>query len=138
MIRTRSSSPRGWASSHEISPTLCSTSSCAMNASTSAWGRPACTDGNRKDDKSVAIAVNGPRVVNDMEMSILAAIDSVGLAFSFEEYVAPHLASGALVRVLEDWCPPFAGFFLYNPSRRQQPAALSALIDARRFSDARK
>jgi hypothetical protein len=41
--------------------------------------------GIRKDDKSVAIAVNGPRVVNDMEMSILAAIDSVGLAFSFEE-----------------------------------------------------
>lgn len=42
-----------------------------------------------KADESLAIAVNGPLVVNDMEMSILAAIDSVGLAYSFEEYVAP-------------------------------------------------
>jgi hypothetical protein len=55
------------------------------------------------------------------------------LAFSLEEYVAPHLASGALVRVLEDWCPPFSGFFLYYPSRRQQPAALSALIETLRL-----
>jgi DNA-binding transcriptional LysR family regulator len=49
------------------------------------------------------------------------------------EQAAPHLASGALVRVLEDWCPPFAGYFLYYPSRRQQPAALSALIDTLRL-----
>jgi DNA-binding transcriptional LysR family regulator len=42
------------------------------------------------------------------------------------------LESGALVRVLEDWCPPFAGYFLYYPSRRQQPAALSVLIDTLR------
>ncbi len=54
-------------------------------------------------------------------------------ALSLEEYVAPHLASGALVRVLEEWCPPFAGFFLYYPSRRQQPAALSALIETLRL-----
>jgi hypothetical protein len=40
-----------------------------------------------------------------------------------------RLASGALVRVLEDWCPPFAGFFLYYPSRKQQPAALVAVIE---------
>jgi DNA-binding transcriptional LysR family regulator len=55
-------------------------------------------------------------------------LDGIVLAFSLEEYVAPHLASGALMRVLEDWCPPFAGFFLYYPSRRQQPAALTAVI----------
>ena len=36
---------------------------------------------------------------------------------------------------LEDWCPPFAGYFLYYPSRRQQPAALSALIDTLRLED---
>jgi DNA-binding transcriptional LysR family regulator len=57
---------------------------------------------------------------------------ATGLVFSLEEYVAPCLASGSLVRVLEDRCPPFAGFFLYYPSRRQQPAALSALIETRR------
>ena len=47
-------------------------------------------------------------------------------------YAAPYLANGQLVRVLEDWCEPFAGFFLHYPSRRQQPAALSTLIDTLR------
>lgn len=50
-----------------------------------------------------------------------------------EDRAAPHLASGALERVLDDWCPSFPGFFLYYPSRRQQPAALSALIDTLRM-----
>jgi DNA-binding transcriptional LysR family regulator len=50
-----------------------------------------------------------------------------------EEQAAPYLASQALLRVLEDWCQPFPGFFLYYPSRRQQPAALSALINALRL-----
>jgi len=60
-------------------------------------------------------------------------VDGVGLAFMLEAQATPHLASGALLRVLEDWCPPFAGYFLYYPSRRQQPAALSALIDTLRL-----
>ncbi len=58
-------------------------------------------------------------------------LDGVGLTFLMEEHAAPYLASGALVRVL-DWCEPFAGYFLYYSSRRQQPAALSALIDTLR------
>jgi DNA-binding transcriptional LysR family regulator len=49
-----------------------------------------------------------------------------------DEQAPPHLASGALVRVLEQWCPPFPGFFLYYPSRRQHPAALTALIETLR------
>jgi DNA-binding transcriptional LysR family regulator len=47
--------------------------------------------------------------------------------------VAPQIESGALVQVLKDWCPPFAGYFLYYPSRRQQPAALAALIETLRL-----
>jgi DNA-binding transcriptional LysR family regulator len=86
-----------------------------------------------KGDESLTVSVNGPLIVDDMDMTIRAAMDGIGLALSLEEYVAPQLASGALIRVLEDWCPPFAGFFLYYPSRRQQPAALSALIDALRL-----
>ena len=66
---------------------------------------------------------------------IRAALDGMGLTFSFEEYVAPQIAAGALVRVLEDWCAPFPGYFLYYPSRRQQPPALSALIETLRLSD---
>ena len=86
-----------------------------------------------KDGHEVTVAVDGPLVIDDAELMVQAAIDGVGLAFGIEEYVAPHVASGALVRVLEDWCPPFAGFFLYYPSRRQQPAALSALIGTLRL-----
>ena len=57
----------------------------------------------------------------------------VGLAFVAEDRVTEHLARGALVRVLEDWCPPFPGYFLYYPSRRQQPAALAAMIETLRL-----
>jgi DNA-binding transcriptional LysR family regulator len=86
-----------------------------------------------KGRQSLAVAVNGPLIVDDAEIMIRAAVDGVGLAFMLEAQAAPHLASGALLRVLEDWCPPFAGYFLYYPSRRQQPAALSALIETLRL-----
>jgi DNA-binding transcriptional LysR family regulator len=86
-----------------------------------------------KGRQSLTVAVTGPLVVDDVEIMIRAAIDGVGLAFMSEEQAVSHLASGALVRVLEDWCPPFPGYFLYYPSRRQQPAALSALIETLRL-----
>jgi DNA-binding transcriptional LysR family regulator len=77
-----------------------------------------------KGDESLTVAVNGPLILDNVELMIRAAIDAVGLAFVSEEDATPHLNSGAVVRVLEDWCQPFPGFFLYYPSRRQQPAAL--------------
>jgi DNA-binding transcriptional LysR family regulator len=85
-----------------------------------------------KRGKPVTVSVSGPLVVNDVELTLRAALDGVGLAFALEEHVAERIARGELVRVLEDWCPPFDGFFLYYPSRRQQPAALQALVDALR------
>src|SRR2546429_2254216 len=90
-----------------------------------------------KGKQSLTVAVNGPLIVDDVQLSIRAAIDGVGLAFADEDRVAPHLASGALVRVLEDWCPPFPGFFLYYPSQRQLRPALSALIDTLRLRPAK-
>jgi DNA-binding transcriptional LysR family regulator len=86
-----------------------------------------------KGKKSLSVAVNGPLIVDDLDLVIRAATDGVGLAYMSEENAAPHLARGSLVRVLEDWCQSFPGFFLYYPSRRQQPAALSALIDVLRM-----
>ncbi len=86
-----------------------------------------------KGKKSLSVAVSGPLIVDDLGLVIRAALDGVGLAYMLEEDAAPHLASGGLVRVLEDWCQPFPGFFLYYPSRRQQPAALSAVIDVLRM-----
>jgi len=86
-----------------------------------------------KGKKSLSVAVHGPLIVDDVETLVRAAIDGVGLAFVSEERVAAQLESGELLRVLDDWCQPFPGFFLYYPSRRQQPAALSALINALRL-----
>jgi DNA-binding transcriptional LysR family regulator len=87
----------------------------------------------QKGKKSLSVAVSGPLIVDDLEIVISAAVDGVGLAFMAEENAAQHLASGALVQVLEDWCQPYPGFFIYYPSRRQQPAALSALTNALRL-----
>jgi DNA-binding transcriptional LysR family regulator len=86
-----------------------------------------------KGKRSLAVAVEGPLVVDDVDLLIRAAIDGVGLTFLMEEQAVPYLANGQLVRVLEDWCEPFAGYFLYYPSRRQQPAALAALIEMLRL-----
>lgn len=86
-----------------------------------------------KGKKSLSVAVNGPLIVDDVETLVRAAIDGVGLAFVSDERVTAQLESGELIRVLEDWCQPFPGFFLYYPSRRQQPAALAALINALRL-----
>jgi DNA-binding transcriptional LysR family regulator len=82
---------------------------------------------------SLAVAVDGPLIVDDVQLLIRAALDGLGVTFLMEEHAAPYVASGQLVRVLEDWCEPFAGYFLYYPSRRQQPAALTALIETLRL-----
>ena len=86
-----------------------------------------------KRGKPVTVSVSGPLIVNDAEFMIRAALDGVGLAFTLEDYVTEYIARGKLVRVLEDWCPPFDGYFLYYPSRRHQPPALQALVDALRI-----
>ena len=79
------------------------------------------------------MAVNGPLVVDDAEIQMRAALDGVGVVWTLEHYSAPFVAAGTLVRVLESWCTPFPGYFLYYPSRRQQPAALAALIKTLRL-----
>lgn len=91
-----------------------------------------------KGKESLAVGVTGPVVVDDIHIMTRAALDGAGLAFMMDGWASPYLASGQLVRVLEEWCPPFAGYFLYYPSRRQQPAALTALIDTLRLTDGRK
>ena len=85
-----------------------------------------------KRGKPVTVSVSGPLVFTDPTFTLRAALDGLGLAYVFEEDAADHLARGALVRVLEDWCPPFEGYFLYYASRRHQAPALQALVDALR------
>ena len=85
-----------------------------------------------KGRKSLSVAVTGPLIVEDTELVLRAALDGVGFGFLSEHNVAPYLAEGSLVRVLQDWCQPYPGFFLYYPSRRQQTGSLTALISVLR------
>ena len=75
------------------------------------------------------IDVDGPLICNDNALMQSAAKQGVGLAHLMEDLVREDLASGALVRVLEDWCPSFPGFYLYYPSRAQMPLKLRVLVD---------
>ena len=83
-----------------------------------------------KGGRSRQIAVTGALFENDPRMAELAVLTGEVIGFAFEAQVAPHLASGALQSVLDDWCPSFPGFHLYYPSRRQVAPALRAFIDA--------
>jgi DNA-binding transcriptional LysR family regulator len=75
------------------------------------------------------IAPQGSLIINSDEMMISAALQGVGLVMHMEIALREPIARGALLRVLETWCPPFDGFDLYLPSREQMPAKLRALVD---------
>ncbi|RUV00578.1 LysR family transcriptional regulator [Mesorhizobium sp. M6A.T.Cr.TU.017.01.1.1] len=82
-----------------------------------------------KDGEAIEMAVQGPLILDEDHLVANAAVDGAGLAFLFEDYVREALATGRLIRVLEDWCQPFDGFFVYYPSRRQMRPALRAFVD---------
>ncbi|MER8840593.1 LysR family transcriptional regulator [Mesorhizobium sp. M0913] len=82
-----------------------------------------------QNGEEIEIAVQGPLILDEDHLIANAAVDGAGLAFLFEDYVRDALAAGKLVRVLEDWCPRFDGFFVYYPSRRQMRPALRAFVD---------
>jgi DNA-binding transcriptional LysR family regulator len=87
-----------------------------------------------KDGQALEVDVDGPLTLGEPELMVRAALDGVGLALAFEGLVAAPIAAGRLVRVLDDWCPRFPGFYLYYPSRRQVPAGLRAFIEMARKS----
>lgn len=84
------------------------------------------------------VRVEGQVVVNTTPHIVDAALAGLGMAYLPEEEFAPHMEQGRLVRVLADWCPPFAGYFLYYPSRRQSSPAFSLVVDALRVAGAVK
>ena len=81
------------------------------------------------DGALLDIDVQGPLTLDDSSLMLQCAAAGAGIAFVLEAEAEPLLKAGALVRVLEDWCPPFPGMFLYHPMRRQMPAALRSFID---------
>ena len=85
-----------------------------------------------KDGRALNVRIAPRLVVNDMRLQRLAALADAGLAYIMENYVEADLASGRLIRALDDWCPPFPGYHLYYPSRRQRSPALAVVIEALR------
>ncbi|OWT77157.1 MULTISPECIES: LysR family transcriptional regulator [unclassified Achromobacter] len=85
-----------------------------------------------KGRQQLNVRVEGQWIFNNSSQIVQAALAGYGLAFVPEDLVAPHLSSGRLVRVLDDWCQPYAGYHLYYPSRRQSSRALGILVDALR------
>jgi DNA-binding transcriptional LysR family regulator len=86
-----------------------------------------------KGGRELRVRVEGQFVFNGTAQMIDAALAGFGLAYVPEDSVTAQLADGRLVRVLADWCPPYPGYHLYYPSRRQPTPAFSLLVDALRY-----
>src|SRR5580704_10114797 len=85
--------------------------------------------------KSLTVNPQGPATFDDPDLVIQAVLNGLGIGTAMEERLAETIAKGRLIQVLKDWCPTFPGYFLYYPSRRNQPAALAALINTLRLSE---
>ncbi|WP_213991554.1 LysR family transcriptional regulator [Sodalis sp. dw_96] len=79
--------------------------------------------------ESMDVEVESLVTANDTDLLLAAALQGTGLAFLPESFVAARIKSGELIQVLETWCKPFAGFYLYYPSKPHMPAALRVFID---------
>jgi DNA-binding transcriptional LysR family regulator len=86
-----------------------------------------------KGRKTVTVNPQGPVTFDDSDLVIRAVLNGVGIGMAMEEPLAEMIAKGRLVQVLKEWCPTFPGYFLYYPSRRNHPAALTALINTLRL-----
>jgi DNA-binding transcriptional LysR family regulator len=86
-----------------------------------------------KGRRELKVRVEGQLVFNAPAQMLNAALAGFGLAYVPEDLAQPHLAKGRLRRVLEDWCPPFSGYHLYYPSRRQLTPAFALFVEAMRY-----
>lgn len=89
-----------------------------------------------KDGRELNVRVNGQITVNTLPHALAALYDDYGIAYLPEDLVMPGIESGQLVRMLEDWCPPFTGYHLYYPNRREPSPAFSLIVEALRYRDA--
>jgi DNA-binding transcriptional LysR family regulator len=86
-----------------------------------------------KAGRELRVRVEGQVIVNGSDEVLRAVLAGMGLGFVFEEIAAPYLKKRQLKTVLEDWTPPFAGFQLYYPSRKQSSSAFSLVVEALRY-----
>jgi DNA-binding transcriptional LysR family regulator len=82
-----------------------------------------------KKGKMVQVAVDGPLVTDDIDMTVRAMVDGVGIGYGLVDWVQPHIDAGRLVHILPDWSPRLSGYFLYHSSARRVTPALRAFID---------
>jgi len=88
-----------------------------------------------KRGRELKVRVEGQLVVTNLALRLNAALAGLGLAYLPEDVVQRHLADQRLIRVLDDWCPPFSGYHLYYPSRRQPTPAFAVLVEALRYRE---
>jgi DNA-binding transcriptional LysR family regulator len=108
------------------------TSHCCINLRLPTYGGLYAWD-FEKDGRELKVRVEGQLVFNSIFPVFDAAVAGFGLAYVPEDLAKPLLAKGRLKRVLDDWCPAYAGYHLYYPSRRQSSPAFSRLVDALRY-----
>jgi DNA-binding transcriptional LysR family regulator len=85
-----------------------------------------------RGSRELRVRVEGQLTFNGTAQLLNAALAGCGLAYVPEGLVETHVAKGRLKRVLADWCPPYSGYHLFYPSRRQSSAAFSLLVDTLR------
>jgi DNA-binding transcriptional LysR family regulator len=85
-----------------------------------------------KSGRELKVRVEGQLTLNSTGQMLTAALAGFGLAYVPDDAARPYLAEGSLTQVLADWCPPYSGYHLYYPSRRQPSAAFALLVDALR------
>ncbi|AEI81980.1 transcriptional regulator LysR family (plasmid) [Cupriavidus necator N-1] len=90
-------------------------------------------DFERRGEK-LNVRVAGQLIFNTSLSMVDAALAGLGIAFLPEEEFAPHIEQNRLIRVLEEWCAPFPGYYLYYPSRRQPSPAFSLVVNALRVT----
>ena len=88
-----------------------------------------------KGGRDLKVRVDGQLTLNTTAQMLNAALVGGGLTYVPEGLAEPYVTKRRLTRVLEDWCPPFSGYHLWYPSRRQPSAAFSLLVEALRYRD---
>lgn len=85
-----------------------------------------------KDGDAIQIDVRGPIVLDEASLVRIAVLESTGIGFLIEQDILPDIQEGRLIRVLEDWTPPFPGLCLYYPGRRNLSAGVKAFLELAR------
>ncbi len=88
-----------------------------------------------KGGRDLKVRVDGQLTLNTTAQMLNAALVGGGLTYVPEGLAEPYVTKRRLTRVLEDWCPPFSGYHLWYPSRRQPSAAFSLMVEALRYRD---